>query len=150
MWKFIYEDIVKELNSIRLWFKLWKAFVVICLAIITADIRSWKYMLIERKKHGRKAFKMNFNVMIMAFYNKRSEVVEDRFMIASNNEVIVLARKLRWLPKRMTAPIMQHRNSVFYTTCPKMSKRKAIVKYINYVEAKFYTELPQKNKLQTT
>lgn len=156
MFKLIYQDIVNELNKLELAIKLVNAFFKIVLAMFIADINSFKYhrdekkkvQLMNKKRKNRNIplqtkYDMNFNVMIMNFKNKRG-VIMDRFMVANNNEVIILARKLKWLPKRTTSLKLQNRHSVFYTTSPKSSKIEAITKYQNYVKAVFYAYLSDK------
>jgi len=135
MYNTVYQDIIKELQSLKISLMLIKEFFRIVIAIVTADIRSYSYYHTEKAKHEYKAYKMNFNVMTMVHIDKYTHKVSDVFMVASDNEVITLARKLRWLPKRITAPIMLQRNSVFYTTSPRMSRIKAINKYLKYAKA---------------
>lgn len=135
MYKAIYQDFRKELQSLMIGLVLIKEFVRIVIAIVTADIRSNSYYAHEKYKHGTKAYKMNFNVMIMANIDRFTHKISDVFCVASDNEVITLARNMRWLPKRITASIMQQRNSVFYTTSPRMSRISAIKKYLSYSKA---------------
>lgn len=135
MYKAIYQDFKRELQSLMVGLVLIKEFIRIVIAIVTADIRSSRQFLFEKVKYGDKAYKMNFNVMIMANIDRFTHKISDVFCVASDNEVITLAREMRWLPKRITASIMQQRNSVFYTTSPRMSRKAAISNYIKYSKA---------------
>lgn len=132
----IYNDFKNELAVLRLRMIQLRALIQLLIAMKMADSKRRRLLRIEKKKYGEKAYDMNQNVMLMAVYNKNLKSYKERLVIADNNEVIILARKLRWLPKRMTAPIMQSRNSVFYTTNPKMSKWKSVKAYMFYIEAK--------------
>jgi stress response protein YsnF len=101
-----------------------------------ADVKHRRLMRIEKKKYGAKAFDMNQNVILTVVYDKNLKVYKERLIVANDNEVITLARELRMLPKRMTAPILKERHSVFYTTTPKMKKLEAVKNYMFYVEEK--------------
>lgn len=136
MLRLILRDFQKEALKLRLRIKQFVACIQLLLCMHIADNKRKRLLNIEKKKYGIKAYDMNQNVMLMAVYNKQLKVHKQRLVIADNNQVIVLARKLRWLPKRMSAPIMQERGSVFYTTNPKMSKKTALKNYMKYVEAK--------------
>ena len=140
MYKAIIQDFKKEISQLKLWLLLLREYVRITVSIITADVRSAKYMAWEKFYHPDSPHKMNFNVMIMDVFDQHTHKTKQQFMIANNNEVIVLARRMGWLPKRMTAPIMQQHNSVFYTTSPRMSRMEGIKKYLEYVESKYMAE----------
>ena len=132
----IYQDFKNEIAVLRLRMIQLRALIQLLISMKLADHKRRKLLRIEVKKYGEKAYDMNQNVMLMAVYDKNLKSYKEKLVIADNNEVIILARKLRWLPKRMTAPIMQSRNSVFYTTNPKMSKWKAVCAYMLYIEAR--------------
>ena len=150
MYKAIYQDFIKELRSLKTGLLLIKEFVRIVIAIVTADIRSFWNYLSEKTKHPENPFKMNFNVMTMVHIDKYTHKISDVFMVASDNEVITLARKMRWLPKRITAPIMLQRNSIFYTTFPQMSRITAIKKYLTYAKALLEKKYSDKMIAETT
>lgn len=136
MFKLIYQDFRKELAVLRLRMNQLYALIQLLISMQLADVKHRKLLRVEKKKYGAKVFDMNQNVIITVVYDKKFEVYKERLIVANDNEVIVLARKLRFLPKRMTAPILKERHSVFYITNPKMSKIKAIKAYMFYVEAK--------------
>lgn len=150
MYNAIYQDFRKELQSLKIGLTLIKEFIRIVIAIVTADIRNKGHYTIEKAKHGDKAFKMNFNVMTMVHIDRNTHKISDVFMVANDNEVITLARKMRWLPKRITAPIMLERNSIFYTTSPKMNKFIAIKKYLKYAKAMLEKKYSDKMIAKTT
>lgn len=130
----IYRDFQNEFAGLRLRMNKFYALIQLIISMKMADVKHSRLLRIEKKKYGDKAYDMNLNVILSVVYNKKLKVYKERLIVADNNEVIILARKLRWLPKRMTAPILKDRNSVFYTTTPKMKKLEAIRNYMKYVE----------------
>lgn len=132
----IYRDFQNEWAVFRLRMIQLRALIQLLIAMKMADSKRRRLLRIEKMKYGEKAYDMNQNVAIWVEYGKNFSTSRERLVVVSNNEVATLARELRLLPKRMTAPIMQRRNSVFYTTNPKMSKWKAVKAYMFYIEAK--------------
>jgi len=131
----IYKDFRKDLAVLRLRMIQLYALIQLLISMKMADVKHRRLLRIEKKKYGAKAFDMNQNVILTVVYDKNLKVYKERLIVANNNEIIILARKLRMLPKRMTAPILKERHSVFYTTTPKMKKMEAIKAYMFYVEA---------------
>lgn len=135
MFKLLKEDFTAELLKLKLYLMLLFAYVRIHLAILQANARRKRHLALERIKYGKKAYDMNFNVAIIALRDKKGRR-KDTFMIASDNEIVDLVH-LMWLPKRMTAPKMDSRKSIFYKTTPKMSRKQSVNQYLNYVKAEF-------------
>ncbi len=131
----IYRDFQNELAVLRLRMIQLYALIQLLISMKMADSKHHKLMRIEKKKYGSKAYDMNQNVILSVVYDNNLKVYKEKLIVANDNEVIILARKLRFLPKRMTASILKERHSVFYTTTPKMKKLEAIKNYMRYVEA---------------
>lgn len=132
----IYKDFQNELAVLRLRMIQLRALAQLLISMKMADVKHRRLLRIEKKKYGAKAFDMNQNVILTVVYDENFKVFREKLIVANDNEVIILARKLRFLPKRMTAPILKERHSVFYTTTPKMKKLEAIRNYMGYVEAR--------------
>lgn len=135
----IYRDFQNELALLRLRMKQLRALVQLLISMKLADVKHRRLLRIEKKKYGKKAYDMNQNVILSVVYDKNLNVYKEKLIVANDNEVITLARKLRFLPKRMTAPILKERNSVFYTTSPKMKKWDAVKAYMKYVQLSVYS-----------
>ena len=150
MFKQIYADLLSDLKALRMLIYVLIGNTKLLISMLAADLKHKKHFAIERKKYKDKAYDMNFNVMLFAKFNPKDKTYSNQLCIADNNEVIMLARKLRWLPKRMTAHIMQKRNSVFYTTNPKMSKLDSFKLYSKFLKAEFQYKEAIKNKANTT